>query len=590
MAKQLIFSDLSADVTQFKKDLETDLQSKDTWRGNLTTQTSTTLIDFVASLGAFLQQNINYSYQNTFSETATLDDAIRSIAIMSGIRMTRRLPAHVEVSLECASEVTIPPYSQFAIAGYAFFNREAITLTADTPVTAMLYQGTVVSKTVQGTGTALQAFLSDEDGFQVSDEDVVVMVNGTTIPKAYGGLWNYKNSPGCMDLTTREGRLLVSFGNSDFGTIPGINDRVSFIYCTTQGATGNNYITADAQVSLNGFSAITGKALSNPTGGANEKSTLTYKNNTAGSFGTYGSAVTSAQYNAVVNTYPGVIDAICRAQRETDPSDVKMMNVVLVTGITTTPWTAEDIADFCEWAQQQTMYSVRFVWTDAKPVDRNVVMTCYCYNSAVLSQVKTNVENAVRELFEPRPGILLTDLFKSDITTVARNADPSISYIVYEEPVDEMIVTQPASPSITYEILDGQGTLSPYFYSYGITYVNAEGVESTLESWCHPQVQAPNAAIKLLWRDSPSAVTYKLYGRLGENMGLLKTFEAASVTKENGKCTWTDTGDDETDPSQFIRNRLRPIQYNRLASLTVNVEYADRLQRVSTLNPARLSE
>ena len=30
MAKQLIFSDLSADVTQFKKDLETDLQSKDT--------------------------------------------------------------------------------------------------------------------------------------------------------------------------------------------------------------------------------------------------------------------------------------------------------------------------------------------------------------------------------------------------------------------------------------------------------------------------------------------------------------------------------------------------------------------------------
>ena len=76
------------------------------------------------------------------------------------------------------------------------------------------------------------------------------------------------------------------------------------IYCTTEGAFGNNYTTVGSNISISGYSKVSGKSLENPSGGANQKSTLAYKNSTAGSFGTYGSAVTKSQYQAIVNTYP----------------------------------------------------------------------------------------------------------------------------------------------------------------------------------------------------------------------------------------------------------------------------------------------
>lgn len=584
MAQQTTFSDLSADPSQFKADLESKLSQSSVWKGNLTTQVGTALVDSVAALGAFCQQQIMNAYINCFQETAVLDDAIKSIAIMQGTRLTRRLPASMKTVLQSELNITIPAFTQFLCAGHSFFNRDVIELKAGESLEITLYQGNVFVKIFSGVGSELQSWVSDEDKFIVSDTDVHVLVNGDLINKAYGSLWNYKNIPAFMDGTTAEGRLLVQFGNARFGTMPGINDTVTIIYCTTEGASGNNFTTVGSKISISGYSKVTGKSLENPSGGANQKSTLAYKNSTAGSFGTYGSAVTKSQYQSIVNTYPGVVDAFTQAQRERNPGDLKLMNVITVTGITTSPWNDEQKQEFCNWCQQQSMYSTRFVWIDATPVVRNVSVKVFCYNSSILSNVEQNAASAIRALFAPKSGILMTDFYMSDIITAVRNSDSGIAYVVIEEPLDEMIVTQPSSPEISYEITESGGSLAPYFYSYGVVYVQADGTESRINSWCHPQVTKANSKIKLLWKPVPSAVTYKVFGRKGESIGLLKTIQAKSAQTDpkTKKVYYEDTGSDTPDTSQFIKYRMPEIKYNKLGTLAVKAEFADRQQRVST--------
>lgn len=590
MSNTISLSELNIDVTQFKSDLESYLtQNSGPWKGNLTTMVGTALIDSMSTIGTFLQERINSAYINSFTDTAVIDDAIFAIATMKGIRLTRRLPASMEAKIISAEDATIPAYSQFSCVGYSFFNRETIELTANQETSITLYQGDIRTVVTAGLGTDLQSFASPQDSFQVSDIDTVVLINDQIIEKSYGNLWNYKNQDAFIDMTLSDGRLLVQFGNDEFGAKPGVNDTVGISYVVTEGESGNNITTLDAQITLNGFNSVTGTATSNPVGGSSAKSAYDYKNNITGVFGTYGSAVTPSQYRALVNTYPGIVDAITRSQRELDPSDLRLMNVVFVTGITSSPWTDQEREDFIEWLQQQTMASTRFVWVEATPVSRDIDVSVYCFSSAILSNVKTNVEAAIKALFEPRPGILDLDIFKSDLITAIRNADSNISYAVINLPVEEMIVTQESSTYLAYEIIDSGGQLTPYFYSYAVSYVNTRGEESKIDSWVHPQVQTENSQVKLRWRQAENAKTYKIYGRRSEDIGLIKEIEASSAEtdEETGLLTWTDDGSITPDPEQFIRNRIREIKYNQLGELTVNVQFADRQQVVNTLTPIR---
>lgn len=266
-----------------------------------------------------------------------------------------------------------------------------------------MYQGTVNLAQLNGLGTEFQVFMPSADSFAVSDQDVVVAVNQVIIPKALGGLWNYKNEEGYSDLTHPDGRLMVQFGNASYGTVPQVNDTVAVLYITTMGYDGNALTTKGSSVVLANSSLISGTALANPTGGGNEKNTLAYKNIEAGAFGTYSSAVTRNQYWATVNTYPGIVDAVIQAQREINPQQVKWMNVIRVTALTSSPWLDEQKKAFCKWCQDQTMYSPYFLWQDAVAVPRDLDIEVYCFNTAIPSVVETKSEAAVRKMLAPSP-------------------------------------------------------------------------------------------------------------------------------------------------------------------------------------------
>lgn len=600
----LVLSDLTADVNQFATQFELRLQQKPTWKGNLTTQTSQTLIELISTVGTFAQARIMREAEDEFAETAQSDSAIRSITTMQGLRMTRFLPASMSVTLSSPVVVSIPPLTQFQCAGNYFFNRDQITIdpvASPNGVTLDIYEGKVAAYSMNGLGTERQTFVSSEGNFTVSDRDVLVQVNGILIPKAYGGLWSFDGLPGYADITMSDGRLLLQFGNlggntaqfgqtNQFGTIPGINDVVVISYPVTKGASGNNLVTAGKSVSITGLPLVTGISLENPTGGANDNPVIAYKNVASGGFGTYQSAVTKSQYAATIATYPGIIDAVTQAQREIDPGDVRWMNVIRVSGLTSPQWTlaqnADQIKQFTDYCQSVTMYSTYFLWQDPIPQPRVVNMDVYIFNSAIPAQVQQAVTTAINNLFAPRPGLLMTNFYESDLIEAAFTSSPgAISYLNVNAPTGPMIVTAPESPIPTFTILNGGGSLAEGVYAYGISTRLNSGEEGTPINWVFPQVvSATNTSeIQLNWPAVFDAQTYIIWGRSAE-AGIGKLIEIPA-----GTLTWTDDG--SLSPTTPLDSSIAkvPIRYNSLQSVTVNVFYAERQQRYDSSDPTRLS-
>lgn len=583
MTQVLRLSDLTVDFDDFVTQMNNYLSQQQVWKGQLTTQTSQTLIELAATVGVHDNARLIRFAEDAFAETAQSDEAILSITAMQGLRITRMLPAQMSISITSPVAVSISPYTQFTVGGTMFFNREQIDIAANQTLNITLAQGQVFSINMFGLGTPYQAWVSEEDSFVVSDLDTQVRINGSLIPKTAGTLWNYRGMDAYADLTLPDGRLNVQFGNAQFGTMPRTQDQVTITYVITDGQNSNSLQIVGRSVNVTGFPQITGTVLQNPTGGAPQNPVQVYKNVASGSFGTYESAVTRNQYVATALAYPGVVDAITQAQREINPMDLQWMNVVRISMLTNSPWTQQQQNEYLADLQARTMYAVRLMLVNAIPIDRDIDIDVYAFNTATLSQVQSQSEDAVRQLFAPKPGILMTDFFESDLDTAIKKANNGqVSYLIVNQPQSPMYVNAPPAADLLYQVVPGGGTLDERVYAYSVAVTNALDAGPP-NKWVFPQVVGGNNnAIMLTWNEVPDAVSYRIYGRVGGAIGQIGPAIPAvaggppQVFLDNGSIT----------PTGGMPNTLdqAPIRYNRLRSLTIRTHYADRQTRLTVHN------
>jgi hypothetical protein len=219
-----------------------------------------------------------------------------------------------------------------------------------------------------------------------------------------------------------------------------------------------------------------------------------------------------------------------------------------------------------------------------------VVMNVYIFNSALPAQVQTQVSNAIVQLFAPRPGLLMTNFYESDLEQAAFASSPNqISYVEVLQPTGPMIVTAPTSPQITYTLVPGGGSLGELVYAYAISTTLQNGQVGTPVSWVFPQVISTTAdyGITLTWPAVANAATYTVWGRApGSTLGVLTTVTATDAESY----TFTDNGSltPTGGPPTTVANT--PIQYNTLASApTINVFYSERQQQIDSSQPSRNS-
>ncbi len=576
-------SNLTLDQSQFVQQFQTKLAQKTSWSTGLTTQTSQTLIELVSAVGTFNTAKILRAKEDAFPETAESDSALRAIANMQGLRLSRKLPASASFTIMSSVAQTFAPFTQFSAGGYSWFNTDQITLTANVPQTHTLKEGVVKTVTLNGRGTDLQAWVSEEDSFTVSDQDVRVGINSATINKTFGGLWNYKGATACADNTLSDGRTVIQFGSRNYGAVPGTNDIVTITYVVTQGSSVNGASLVGSKITLASNSTIVASFTSNPTGGADEKQPLVYKNFSSATFGTYSSSVTKSQYQSAVNNYPGIVDAVTQAQREINPSALEWMNVIRVSALTNSPWTQAQIEEFINVMQSVTMYSPTIIWQTPVGIARDIDVDIFCFNSVPSTAAITALaENAIRKLLSPRPGILLLNLYESDlIQTIKDSAPGQISYVEVNKPTSPMIVTSPPSPRVTYTIANSGGTLVPRLYSYAISVDTPspanDGTEDigTPTNWVFPQVSVLNSQITLDWSEDQTqgALRYHVWGRRAGKIGKLATL-LPTVT------SYVDLGGPDPTVASVSGGEFL-IRYNKIGTLNVRTRYAKRQSKAT---------
>ena len=557
------FSDL---VTQFQNELAT----KDAWKDRLTSSTGQTLLEMIASIGAYSQYSIESSYQEVWPESAKNANSLFAASNFAGVRINRKLPASATVAMSAVTTTVIPPFTQFVGAGNYWFNRTAIVLTT-TPSNFVLHQGKKVLTQMNGLGTDFQAFVSPEKDFQVSDVDVTLDINNVTIPVTIEGLWLKQSLPGIWQFTLPGGQLIILFGNDIYGTKPVTSDVCTITYFVTQGRDGNNIQTVGKTVSVENNNTLTGKFTTVPSNGASQTNPLVYKNVTPALFGAFNSSITPAQYKKLPLLYPGIIDAQVLAQREINPQALNWMNVFKVSLLTNTPLTASQFDAFEDFFNRNTMYSSRVYREDPVASTQAISAEIYCTNFSDLTSIVSKVNNALTLLFTPRQGILGLDLYVSDIIDTIKDADSNIEYVKLLSPTTDIILSSQdvAAPNL---LSVPGGTLVPNQYSYSLSVVSSLGGETAPAKWSSFTTTSTGSN-SVIWKSVQSALSYKLWGRNSTaGLGLIAVIPATALATSY---TFVDTGSIvpvlPLNPESTI-----PVFYPKLGALTITPFYSNR--------------
>jgi len=566
----LNLSNVQPDFDVILAQLEAELTTTDAWRGLVETQTGQQLLRMLSAIGAFSQAKIRRNFQDAFPETVVSDRAAYSLAQSQGIRLPRKLPAQVTVTLTSAGITqTVPAYSVFQGAGTFFFNRTAIFLTSNVPQVVTLYQGIVHTTSMQGLGQDYSLFVSEEKNFTVSDQDVHVLVNTTELTRATDGMWTLVGVAGFVDRTHPDGALLIEFGNADYGKVPGVNETVTITYCTTAGSSGNSLNTVNKVVHATGLTGVTGTITSQATGGSDEKSPLLFKNIAAPTFGAFGSAVTRPQYLTTASNYSGIVDVITFSQREVNPYSLEWMNLIKIVPLTSSVWSTGQKNDYLSYMQDHGMFAPRFFWEDPTPVPINVTVNIYCYNWSNSTTVKANVQTAIQTFLAPKAGILNFDVYMSDLISVVQAADPGVEYCQLINPTSDTILSgKPADAPVLLSPV-GPGSLVAGVYYYAISFTTAAGVITT-KNFANITTTS-TAGIQVSWTAIPDATGYKVYGRNAAGIGLLATLGS-------GVTTWNDDGSVAIGAAPPTQNTV-PVRYPQLGTLTVVDHYSTRALR-----------
>jgi len=449
------------------------------WYDTVISTTGRSIMRMIASGIAYDQFSIMRAFQEAFISTASSDNSVYAATRMLGVRPRRKLPSRVSVTFtrpDTGTYLEIPAYSSFSIESMNFFNREKLVFKSSSlTVSGYLYQGKVISDTINTSGEPFQKFQFGDGNRNASDVDVYLTVDSTEWTRVTEGPWQIdKNAKQYYESTAANGDIEIEFGNGDFGYIPDTSSAVVLRWVQTLGKSGilDASSLAVAWTDMPSGITVTGITTSICSGGDDEISASIYKKIASNLRGANNRAVRRSDYKAWALTYAGIKDALFRGQAELAPGRRSMMNVVGVTLLTDTTWSTQAFAKFeSEFNEQLGIFQLQFLRIDPTPVVQNITASIYCTPDSILEDVKSELTIALTELYEAKINHLGYNIYLTDISDVLngrRKASPSekleraVEYCVVDSSVTDLIM-----PSKTHYAVLGTVTLNMFYTTRG---------------------------------------------------------------------------------------------------------------------------
>lgn len=316
---------------------QSELRDKQAWKDVFPGSVGETLIEFMAAICEYGQHSIGqYAREVASFDTARRNTSVYTLARFLGVRVSRKQSpsVYLTVSRETAdTTLVIPPWTEWSYDDKVFVNLAPVIMNINQlSATVLVHNGTVRQQQHVSDGSLFQSYRVIGTGpFTVSDQNVEVRVNDRTWRIVTDGLWNYGAEAVVQDSTLGNGDAFMLFGDDRYGTAPNSGDIITFKWLDTAGLSTDQVLSG--RVVATTIAGVTALTASNWSGGANEKHPDTYRAVAPFVFNERNKPYTTEGYEAKIIEYPGVVDVRVLAQRDVDPYDVRLMNVIYVSAL-----------------------------------------------------------------------------------------------------------------------------------------------------------------------------------------------------------------------------------------------------------------
>jgi len=415
-----------------------ELQTDKAWKDIVHTGTGQTLLRNYSAGISYLHFAIVRAVQNAFLLPGSSKDTIYQGMNFLGVNIRRRVPNRIRVRLTIPDHTTpfvIPRFTIITIDNELFFNREEINYTVfEMEKEVILYQGVIFSRQGPALGIPFESIQIGYENYAISDEDVYVSVND---------IW-WKNDkklrPWMADRkqevfftkTLETGNVEILFGNDLYAKKLNAGDNLNIVWAETKGSE-SALIPAETNFVIDSLDlTVEGITISSSFGGDNEVPLDVYSHIGPHLMASSGVGIRRADFKAIALEYPNIRDALFRGQAEYAPGLRTFQNVVMVTLLTnsdTNLISETEWEDFVEYISSRSTFSLRFERSDPVILSIKVNATVYCNTKAGLEELRSLLVNKIKELTEPKSGILGYSVYASDIISILEgNFDSTFDY------------------------------------------------------------------------------------------------------------------------------------------------------------------
>jgi len=450
-------SNIKPDIEDLIQQLTSDLATKDAWKDLVESGTGQTLIEFMAALGTMQNFNLERSIQENFTDTASIDTSIYTIARMLGVNPRRNASATTVVDLTLAAalagSITIPELTQFKVEDKLFYNPNEIVFLAGQVVASSvtLEQGEILASKQTSTGVSFQEFVVGQD-FTLNENLMQVKVNGELYTRERRSLIIFGNTDKVfLELTMADGSVRIIFGNGTFGVVPIVGASIEIKSAVSDGSSSN---TASSGLSVSlidnvstifGLVELTGLSTTGIVGGSNRVSADELRYTAPRLFASAERAITRSDWKVISMNFPtsDIVDSIAFGEFELNSTNNTLMNVVDVVLLPATGavLTALEKTTYLAYIDDFKHVTTQVVLVDPVSVVVNIDMDVFYFDGVDPITLQAQINQQMIDLFKIQLNSLGRQYHLSDIIDIVADTT-GVDYVILNSPAAPLLLNR----------------------------------------------------------------------------------------------------------------------------------------------------
>lgn len=389
--------------------------AKSAWQDVYESSTGQMFIEVPAYSGQLMMFNIVRAQQERFILLARLRSSILNNVALLNYKPKRATSAIGNVTFTLSAPLTknvyIPKYTKLKTASGVKFvtNIDTVIIAGGTSTVVEVLQGQIIERTFASDGTANQSFTINDTA--VENSNLFVFVGVQEWEEVSSFVLSQGDSEDFRVLVQLDDTIKIEFGDGKFGKIPLLGSQIKVRYLETDGVDGNIYSLGlvnaieDTIYDSDG-NAVSTITVSNTTlleGGEDIEDTEEIRYNAPRVFATGDRAVSKADYEAILENYPGIVTANAWGENEENPPNYNEFNRVKLS-ILLADWQYADInfkTRLCEYLYNyKAQITVRYHFEDPVFCNLIVIDKVKTTRDFTLSTVQSNVEDAIDDKFK----------------------------------------------------------------------------------------------------------------------------------------------------------------------------------------------